>query len=240
MTKSNLSHPTRSITLTEKIDDLSLNYEEDIQVFAQLNWLNNLSWNDYLIRKGFRNISKNLKKNNTHHLSIVDLGCGDGKNLIDISKYLKKKGIKTTCIGIDFNEHLIEKAKSTSKEDSIKFLKEDILSVDFELPQCDVLFSSQFMYRFTDGSFVTFIEKNISKIRIALFSTELQRSRFNQYAFNFIGKLLRLNPVVVKDGFNAIGRAWKCKEMRELLENIDHTEVKTKKMFHRFSILVFC
>jgi len=240
VTKYNSLVSSRSVDLKEQIDLLTLSYEEDVKVFSQLNWLNKLSLNDYLMKKGFKSIAIRIKKQSNQNVKIIDLGCGDGKYLYDISSFLKKKGIQSTCLGFDFNDHLIRKATENYYSEDFRFIAADILSPDFELPECDVLFSSQFIYRFSDSKFLTFMENNVSKIRLALLFTELERSSINQKAFKLLGKVLGLHPVLVEDGCTAIERAWKSKEMHRLLEQMNFSHLNVNTMFHRFSILAFC
>ena len=137
MIKSSSKKASRNTDLIEQIDLLKSSYKEDAQVFSQLNFLNKISLNDYLIKKGFRNICEKLKNKDIQTISIIELGCGDGKYLREIHQIFDSHGINSICIGYDFNPHLIQLAKDQTHNDSIQFIESDILSPNFELPHCD-------------------------------------------------------------------------------------------------------
>ena len=67
---------------------------------------------------------KFLKKYNLQQLSMLDLACGNGANLLYLKKNYKKN---KKCLGIDFNKDLIDKAnKITTKEFNLSFQRGNI------------------------------------------------------------------------------------------------------------------
>ena len=77
-----------------------------------------------------------------------------------LAKKLKNKGIQAQFTGIDFNAHSLQYAKNRAKDfPEITWQQADILSANFELPECDLLISSHFMYHFEDEVLIAFLQR---------------------------------------------------------------------------------
>src|SRR5262245_53068237 len=82
-------------------------------------------------------------------LSICEIGCGGGDNLLAIQKWCARKGIQTTLTGIDINPFCIEVARQQLAGLNHQLIVSDYR--DARLPeQPDIIFSSLFCHHFTD------------------------------------------------------------------------------------------
>lgn len=168
--------------------------------------------------------------------TIVDLGCGGGDNLISIAKWCESENKKIKLIGIDGNQNSLDYAASRS-DFTIDFLQADILAPNFELPQCDLLISSHFIYHFQDDAFIIFMKKAQPKVKKAIILSELRRSfiaRILFYPFS-----LFFNKMVRSDGLKAIRRSFTKRELSDLLgkSGFANYSVKNRLIFRLLAVV---
>jgi 2-polyprenyl-3-methyl-5-hydroxy-6-metoxy-1,4-benzoquinol methylase len=119
---------------------------ERIRKSINKNSESNLNWKDYEFGKNFCLSVKRDKKQTEKEINfiiknlrlrddskILDLGCGDGRISIELSK----KGYSVT--GVDLNKYAIEKAISESKNLNINFINENILNFKSKEKFSDIL-----------------------------------------------------------------------------------------------------
>ena len=83
----------REKTEQEWMDDFALEGKELTQTLDQLVVINRWLGGFGVIRSGMKLLLKQWQnKNNDQTLEIIDLGCGGGDNLINLTKWLRKKG----------------------------------------------------------------------------------------------------------------------------------------------------
>lgn len=201
--------------IPEKMDDLSLNGHELEQTLKGLSFINCFLGNT---AGTLNKVKKVLRNNSNRTFKIIDLGCGSGDNLRSIAKWCIKQKITVKLIGIDGNEHILKYAtEKNDKKTNITYLKADILNASFELPSCDILISSHFMYHFTDEELVSFLEKAKSKVNKAIIFSDLYRSYIAYILFKAFGFLMPFHKTVKEDGLKAITRSFKKQELKQLL-----------------------
>ena len=49
--------------------------------------------------------------NNNGQITIAEIGCGGGDNLVAVKKWCAKKKLRPVLVGIDINEHCVEVAR---------------------------------------------------------------------------------------------------------------------------------
>ena len=173
---------------------------------------------------GLKKLLKNQPKNKT--ITIVDLGCGNGDILRDISKFGRKNNYSFELIGIDANLAATEYAKELSKEYSeLSFKTMDILSEDFKKQSYDVVLCTLFLHHFKNEELISFLKTTTDKATIGVVVNDLHRHKLAYYLFKLIGFFIK-NKMVRQDGLTSVLRAFK----REDLENI------AKEMKVHFSI----
>ncbi len=165
------------------------------------------------------------------------MGCGGGDNLRKISSWINKQKREITFIGIDGNEQSLQYAKS--KDRSINYQKADILNKDFELPFCDVLMSSHFIYHFPDDELVEFLKRATKKVNTAIVFSELQRSSIAYTLFKVFGFLMPFPKMVKQDGLLAIKRSFKRKELEAILKKAGIKDYSLQwKWWFRFILVI--
>jgi len=113
----------------------------------------------------------------------------------------------------------------------------NILNPDFNMPHCDVLISSHFIYHFDTQELITFLQHLKSKnIKHVIFS-ELYRSKVAFYLFGFFRNLLPISTMAKDDGLLAIQRAYSILEIDAIIKKTGIKDYKIgKKPFFRMII----
>lgn len=176
----------------------------------------------------------------TEPLTIIDLGCGGGDNLLAIALWCDEHSIEVNLIGIDGNLHILDYAtqQNTSTID-IEYIKANILADDFVLPACDLLISSHFMYHFSDEQLIDFLKKSKSNIRRKIILSELSRSSIAYALFKIGAPLMPFSKMVKDDGIRAIRRSFRRREVEQILLEAGLTEYSIQwKWAFRYLILV--
>ena len=184
-------------------------------------------------------------------ITIIDLGCGGGDNLRKIARWCSQKNIRVRLIGIDGNLNILDYAlnKNTSSL-NVEYVQADILSNEFELPYCDILLSSHFIYHFSDSDLVRFLKRSRPRIKQHIIFSELERNPLAFSLFNVSSLFMPFTKMVKQDGKRAIKRAFKKPELDSilikagfgnyritrkwafrLLISIDYTSLKSTKTF---------
>lgn len=221
----------------EQLDNLALQGEPLHKALQSLSWINYWFGNN---RSAIESILFVYKKRELP-FRITDLGCGGGDVTAAIARALDKKKIAYQITGIDGNEHTLAYARKNSLHSPcINFLKADILDPDFKTGPCDVLFSSHFVYHFTEDGLISFLQKNRSSVTTAFIFSELERSRLAIFLFKYLSALLPISKLAKKDGLLAIKRSFSKKEWMELLQKAGITTFHISRFpLFRLQIIIY-
>lgn len=211
--------------LTEQLDNLDFQGEELENTLGGLSKINRWFGNT---NQTLKIIQQEILENNIQ--TIVDLGCGGGDNLRAISKWCSSNNKEIQLIGIDGNLHTLNYAKSQGGN-FIEYIQADILSSNFEIPTCDLLISSHFVYHFKDQKLIDFLKKARLKVKRRIIFSELERNRIAYLLFIFIGTIF--GKTVKKDGLTAIKRAFLKQELESifLASGLKKTQIKRTMWF---------
>lgn len=199
----------------EQMDNLQLSGKELHDTLNGLTVINRFLGNTNATLKAVQAEIKASKE----PLTIIDLGCGGGDNLLSIAKWCEQQGIKVNLMGLDGNHNILDYAakQNTSKID-IHYRQADILDDDFVLPACDLLISSHFMYHFTDEQLISFLKKSKSSIKRKMIFSELSRSTIAYSLFKIGGPIMPFSKMVKEDGLRAIRRSFTKGELNHIFD----------------------
>ena len=185
---------------------------------------------------GLKKLLENQPKNKT--ITIVDLGCGNGDILRDISKFGRKNNYSFKLIGIDANLAATEYAKELSKEYSeLSFKTMDILSEDFKKQSYDVVLCTLFLHHFKNDELISFLKTTTDKATIGVVVNDLHRHKLAYYLFKLIGFFIK-NKMVRQDGLTSVLRAFKRKDLENIAKEIKvHFSIQWKWAFRYLWIL---
>ena len=199
---------------SEELDNFNLSGKVLHQTLDGLSLINRMLGNT----NATFNAVKPAILNANRPLKIIDLGCGGGDNLRTIGTWADKNNHPIELIGIDGNEHILSYAHSKNTAGiSIQYLQADILAPSFQLPSCDLLISSHFIYHFADVDLINFLKNSKQQISTKIIFSELRRSRLAYVLFKFGNIFLPFSKMVKADGLKAIRRSFTKIELENIL-----------------------
>lgn len=195
----------------EIMDDLNYNgpmLHDALDKLAKINqWLGGNKVTINGLKKALKNHSK------SQPLTIIDLGCGGGDILRDLSKFGKQNGYKFKLIGVDANVHTVNYASELSKDfDNIEFKAIDIFSEDFEKMEYDVVLTTLFLHHFKEEQIIEILSKAKNKAKLGIVVNDLHRHRLAYYLFKLICLTIK-NNMIIEDGLTSILRGFKRDEL---------------------------
>lgn len=222
---------TRKSNIVEDLDNLELKgtkLTKTLDGLSKINrWLGNTKHTLEAVKKQFEK----------HEIqTVVDLGCGGGDNLIAIAKWCASTGKNVQLIGIDGNQNTLDYAQSKS-DFKIEFRQADILSSNFEIPKCDLLISSHFMYHYKDEDLISFLKKAAQNVTIAMIFSELKRDAKAHALFRSVGFFF--GKAVCSDGLKALERSFTIDEVFDLMDEADmlNISIESKPWFRYIAVI---
>ncbi|MBK8608741.1 MAG: methyltransferase domain-containing protein [Chitinophagaceae bacterium] len=211
----------------EKLDNLNLAGGHLSGALKSLAWVNRWFGNHRSMVKTVTRFCDRANK----PVSIIDLGCGGGDTILALAKQLHKKNIPFTISGIDGNKNSLQYAQTVCAAfNEITFIEADILKAGFEIPACDILISSHFMYHFSENDLVHFLNMNSANVSTAFIFSELERNRLSLFLFTISNLILPISDLAKKDGALAIKRSFTKKEWLTLLQKANNIPFKIRRV----------
>lgn len=166
-------------------------------------------------------IEEALKSHPKHKpIIIIDLGCGGGDILREVSRYGTKYGYQFELIGIDANSHTINYAKSLSKSyDNIEFKTIDIFSETFNKLEYDLVISTLFFHHFECETLQSFLTTLLEKASLGVVVNDLHRHKLAYYLFKLLCLTIS-NKTIIEDGLTSVLRGFKKQELIALSESM--------------------
>jgi ubiquinone/menaquinone biosynthesis C-methylase UbiE len=164
-----------------------------------------------ITRKGFRLLAAGLSK-----ISLCELGCGGGDNLLTIQKTAGEK-IILNCTGIDRNPDCIRVARSACWNKGPQFILSDYRAVVFE-EKPDIVFSSLFCHHFTEEQLVDMFRWMKSQTRTGFFINDLHRHPLAYYAIRMLTTLFSRSYLVKNDAPLSVLRGFKKNDLVAILD----------------------
>jgi 2-polyprenyl-3-methyl-5-hydroxy-6-metoxy-1,4-benzoquinol methylase len=212
----------------ELLDGDDIPFPAIAQTMRELNTINTLLGGHAITLNGFKQLVKDKKE-----ITVCEMGCGGGDNLLAIVKYCQENKIKIHCIGIDYNKECIAFAKQNEfLKDNTEFICSDYAKVNFETNP-DIIFSSLFCHHFTDEELVLQLNWMKAHARLGFFINDLQR---HWLAFNLIHILTQLfskSYLVKNDASLSVARGFKKSEWQILFSKAEivHFHISWKWAF---------
>lgn len=214
----------------EIMDDLDYNgpiLHDALDKLAQINrWLggNKVTLNG--LKKALQNHPKK------EPITIVDLGCGGGDILRDLSRYGKQKGYEFNLIGIDANPNTVSYASQLSQNyDNIEFEVIDIFSDAFKTLKYDLVIATLFLHHFKENELVSFLKPVLEKAKLGVVVNDLHRNKLAYYLFKLLCTTIK-NKTIVEDGLTSVLRGFKRQELSDISQELKaHYQIQWKWAF---------
>jgi hypothetical protein len=168
---------------------------------------------------GLKKALKNQPKDKT--ITIIDLGCGGGDILREVSRFGKKTNYNFKLLGVDANPHTVQYASELSKEyDNIKFKAIDIFSKEFEALEYDLVLTTLFLHHFEANQLVSFLKPVLERAKLGIVVNDLHRHKLAYYLFKILCTTIK-NKTIVEDGLTSVLRGFKRSEMEAISKKIN-------------------
>jgi len=212
------------------MDDLDASGEVIHQTLKELEVINRLLGGNYVTTNGLAKLLKS--KAPKQPLVIADLGCGGGDIMKLISTWAKKKGLNVEIVGFDANPHIIDYAAENCKGfDNIRFEVQDIFSDKFKSRQFDIICCTLFTHHFTDQKLVDIFHQFKQQARLGTVINDLHRHWFAYYAIKLLTQVFSKSPMVQYDAPLSVARAFRRKDMGEIMKNAGISGYQLKWMW---------
>jgi ubiquinone/menaquinone biosynthesis C-methylase UbiE len=174
-------------------------------------------------------------------ITVCEIGCGGGDNLLAIQQWCGRKKIKTTFTGIDINPDCIKIARSKIKDPESDFIVCDYRKFSFEKEKPDIIFSSLFCHHFTNDELVTMLEWMQANSGTGFFINDLHRHAAAYYSIKTLTTLFSRSYLVKNDAPLSVLRGFNKQEWKYLLQKagIKKNSIQWKWAF-RWLIVVSC
>jgi ubiquinone/menaquinone biosynthesis C-methylase UbiE len=124
-------------------------------VFQDLNRTNRLLGGQRLTLNAVR---KTIGQNPSETYTIVDMGCGDGDLLRRLALRCRNEPWNVSLVGIDNSPAALEVARQKSASfPEIRFVRKNILDMDFENHSCDILLCTLTLHHFSNGDIASLL-----------------------------------------------------------------------------------
>ena len=195
----------------ELLDQEDIPFSDIAQTMRELNTINTWLGGHNITIKGFKELLKGKKE-----ITVCEIGCGGGDNLVAIVKYCQQMNIKIHCIGIDYNKECIAFAKENNYlKDNTEFIYSDYSKVHFD-NHPDIIFSSLFCHHFTDEQLIFQLKWMQENSRTGFFINDLQRHWLAWYSIRFLTQLFSKSYLVKNDASLSVERGFIKKDWQLL------------------------
>jgi SAM-dependent methyltransferase len=193
--------------------DIARNLEE-------LMLINRLLGGHRVTMNGFSALAGSRKK-----ISVAELGCGGGDNLLAIQELAGKQGIDLQCTGIDLNADCIRFAQAAAWKKAPEWKTCDYRLAEFRT-RPDILFASLFCHHFPDDELVGLFRWMQQQAGLGFFVNDLHRHPVAYYAIRVLTALFSRSYLVKHDAPRSVLNGFKRKELQAILEKAGITRYR--------------
>jgi 2-polyprenyl-3-methyl-5-hydroxy-6-metoxy-1,4-benzoquinol methylase len=217
----------------ELLDNDNIPFADIKQNMVELDFINKWLGGHAITIEGFKRLVGKKKK-----VSVCEIGCGGGDNLIAINSWCKKNGIELNVTGIDIKKECIDFAKSRSNSfGSVNWMISDYKKVGFSTKP-DIIFSSLFCHHFSDNDLIYQLQWMKQNSEIGFFINDLQRHPIAYYSIKYLTAIFSKSYLVKNDAPLSVARGFSSAELQQLCKvaQIENPKIEWKWAF-RFLIL---
>ena len=169
----------------------------------ELDFINTWLGGHQITIAGFKRLLKNKNQ-----ITVCEIGCGGGDNLVAIARWCTKNNIQLNCIGIDINADCITVARQQSLlQHNCKWIVSDYATVVFE-QKPDIIFSSLFCHHFTNEELVQQLQWMQVNSSIGFFINDLQRHWLAYQSIRILTQLFSSSYLVKNDAPLSVARGF--------------------------------
>ena len=182
----------------------------------ELNFINTWLGGHKISKEGLKQLAGNNKA-----LTVCEIGCGGGDNLVALNQWCKQKNILAKFIGIDLKEPCIALGKTRKPQlENTTWIVNDYRNVVFD-HKPDVIFSSLFCHHFTNGQLMEQLLWMQQHSTIGFFINDLERNHLAYYLIKMLTFLFSSSYLVKNDAPLSVARGFKKREWQCLFQSVN-------------------
>ncbi len=212
-------------TQKEFLDNDNIPFADIIVNMHELNMVNTWLGGHAITCNGIRNFQTKFPQSST--LSIAEIGCGGGDNLMAIQRFLDRQEIKYTLTGIDIKQECIDYAQQQAKI-PLNWICSDYRDVQWPGNKPDIIFTSLFCHHFTNEELVAQLQWLKQNSRLGFFINDLHRHPLAYYSISLITSIFSKSYLVKNDAPLSVKRGFTAPEWHQLLQKAGITNYTLK------------
>lgn len=162
-------------------------------------------------------------------LRILDVGFGDGDMLRTIARWGVAKGVTLDLVGIDLNPKSAAAADRQPTPLPIDWQTGDYAALAGQ--RWDIVISSLVAHHMTHEQRIDFIRFMESEARVGWLVNDLARARLPFIGYPVLASLMRVDPIVRRDGQLSIARSFRRREWQTLLAEAGVVDARVRGWF---------
>ena len=178
----------------ELLDQANIPFPDILLNMQELNTINTLLGGHAITIKGFKQLLGKRK-----NISVCEIGCGGGDNLLAILQYCKKNNIEVKLIGVDLKQECIDVAINNP----LLTINTSFICSDYTLAQFhekpDIIFSSLFCHHFTEAQLVNQLNWMRNNSSLGFFINDLHRHWLAHISIKLLTQLFSKSYLVKND-----------------------------------------
>jgi 2-polyprenyl-3-methyl-5-hydroxy-6-metoxy-1,4-benzoquinol methylase len=179
----------------------------------ELEFINKYLGGHQITVEGFKKLLGDKKE-----VTVCEIGCGGGDNLMAIYKWCKKKNIPAKFIGIDINPDCIAIARSKCDHTNFSFFISDYRDRFFSDNKPDIIFSSLFCHHFTNEELIFMLTWMINNSSTGIFINDLHRHSLAYHSIRFLTNVFSDSYLVKNDAPLSVLRGFTKKDWDLILQ----------------------
>lgn len=212
----------------ELMDGDDIPFDVMAQTLKELNIVNTRLGGHTITIKGVKQLIRFKEP-----VTVCEIGCGGGDNLLAIYKYCRKHNIPVNFIGIDMNGECIAFARQQYPQLPCQWICSDYAVVKFGNNKPDIIFSSLFCHHFTNEQLAPMLQWLQGNCRKGFFINDLQRHWLAYYLIKYITQFFSKSYLIKNDACLSVARSFTKKDWQQLFQQagIEAYSIKWKWAF---------
>ena len=195
----------------ELLDEDQIPFADIKQNMKELDFINKWLGGHKITVDAFKYLAEGKNK-----ISVCEIGCGGGDNLLAILKWCKKKNVELHITGVDIKKECIDFAKSRNAfAGNVTWITDDYRKVTFNTKP-DIIFSSLFCHHFINKELIFQINWMKQNSITGFFINDLQRHFLAYYSIKFLTSLFSASYLVKNDAPLSVARGFRRNELKNL------------------------
>jgi SAM-dependent methyltransferase len=196
----------------ELLDRDDIPFDDIRQNMKELDFINTHLGGHGITIEGFKQLLQDKKE-----ITVCEIGCGGGDNLLAIYSWCKKNNIKTKLIGIDINRDCIAVANAKLQMPGSRLIVSDYKLAGFTTDKPDIIFSSLFCHHFSNAELLFMLQWMKQNSTTGFFINDLHRHRLAYYSIKLLTRFFSKSYLVKNDAPLSVKRGFIKQEWIQLL-----------------------